>query len=97
MTNLELLMDYFDFSGLISPQKEITATADKYFPRSGKNRININNLEQDSPTKETKEEENRILTKIKTKKRCGNEKIMKIAKKVRKSDKTKNGQREHTK
>ena len=78
MTDSELLMDYFDFSGSISPQKEITTNADKEFPEAGKN---SNNREQFSPTKETKEKKHRILTKIKTKKWCSNEEIMNIARK----------------
>ena len=60
----KFFMDYFDFSGSIFLQKEITANADKDFPGSGKN--NSNNQKQVSPTKETKEKEHRILTKIKT-------------------------------
>ena len=82
---MEFFMDYFDFQGPIFPQKEITATADKIFPGSGKNLIN--NQEQASATKETKEKENRILTKIKTKKWCGKEEIMTIVKKYGKVEK----------
>ena len=66
---------------IIYPQKEITANTEKDFPGPGKN--NSNNREQVSPTKETKEKEHRILTKIKTKKWGGNEDIIKIAKKIR--------------
>ena len=39
-TDSELLMDYFDFSGSIFPQKEITANADKEFPGPGNKNSN---------------------------------------------------------
>ena len=80
-------MDYFDFLGSISPQKEITAKADKEF--TGPGNKNSNNRELVSPTKETKEREHRILAKIKTKKWCGNKEVMNIAKKYGKVEKLK--------
>ena len=87
MTDLKLLMDYFDFLGSISAQKEITANVDKEFPGPGNK--NSNNRELVSLTRESKEREHRILTKIKTKKWCGKEEIIKIARKYGKVEKLK--------
>ena len=82
MTNTELPMDYFDYTGLISPPKEIT---EKESPGPGYRK----SRELVSPTRETLERKQNILIKIKPRKRCGNEKMLKIAKKHGKVEKLK--------
>ena len=86
MMTTELQTDYFDCTGPISPQKEIT---NKESPGPG----NRNNRELDSPTREIIEKTHGILTN-KNKEMVRQRRNYENSKKIRKSGKTKNGQRE---